>query len=80
MYPTLSPHKDAWLDTDLTLVFVVYSLAAVNFCLFIVGTVQVSRIVMYQQSVKGTEGAIKSLEQEVVTAAKDVEKKVEQKL
>jgi len=55
-------------------------LAAVNFCLFLVGTTQVSRILMYQQSIKGTEGAVKSLEQEVVTAAKDVEKKVEQKL
>ncbi|KEF61921.1 uncharacterized protein A1O9_03493 [Exophiala aquamarina CBS 119918] len=55
-------------------------LAAVNFCLFLVGTTQVSRILLYQQSIKGTEGAIKSLEQEVVGAAKDVEKKVEQKL
>ena len=35
---------------------------------------------MYQQSLKGTEGAVKSLEQELVASAKDVEKKVEQKL
>lgn len=57
-----------------------YSLAAVNFCLFLVGTTQTARILMYQQSIKGTEGAIKSLEKDIVTAAKDVEKKVEQKL
>lgn len=57
-----------------------YSLAAVNFCLFLVGTVQVSRILLYQQSIKGTEGAIKSLEQDIVDSAKSVEKKIEQKL
>jgi hypothetical protein len=52
----------------------------VNFCLFLVGTTQVSRILLYQQSIKGTEGALKSAEQEIVSAAKDVEKKVEAKL
>ncbi|KAK5065200.1 hypothetical protein LTR84_001037 [Exophiala bonariae] len=55
-------------------------LAAVNFCLFLVGTTQVTRILLYQQSIKGTEGALKSMEQDVVSAAKDVEKKVEAKL
>jgi len=57
-----------------------YSLAAVNFCLFLVGTTQVTRIFLYQQSIKGTAGAAKSLEEEVAGAVKDVEKKVEQKL
>ena len=56
------------------------SLAAVNFCLFIVGTVQCSRIFIYRQSHKGTEGALKEIEQDVAGSIKDVEKKVEQKL
>lgn len=51
-----------------------------NFCLFLVGTTQVTRILLYQQSIKGTEGALKDMEKDVVSAAKDVEKKVEAKL
>ncbi|KIX10339.1 uncharacterized protein Z518_01421 [Rhinocladiella mackenziei CBS 650.93] len=52
-------------------------LAAVNFCLFVVGFVQCSRIFLYQ---KGTTGALKEMEQEVGGSVKSVEKKVEQKL
>lgn len=51
-----------------------------NFCLFIVGAVQCSRIFMYHQSQKGTEGALKDMEQELEASVKSVEKKVEQKL
>ena len=35
---------------------------------------------MYRQSQKGTEGALKEMEQDVAGSIKDVEKKVEQKL
>ena len=60
---------------------VMYSLAAVNFCLFIVGTVQVGRILSYQQSQKGnTTEALKSMGNDLETSAKNVEKKVEAKL
>jgi hypothetical protein len=53
----------------------------VNFCLFIVGAVQCSRILVYQSSQKGnaTE-ALKSMESDIVNSAKGVEKKVEAKL
>jgi hypothetical protein len=56
------------------------SLAAVNFCLFLVGTIQCSRIFLYNQSQAGTAGALKEMEQEVVGSAKNLEKKAEQKL
>lgn len=39
-----------------------------------------TRIFLYQQSIKGTEGAVKSLEQDLKDSAKSVEKKIEQKL
>jgi len=56
-------------------------LAAVNFCLFLVGTVQVGRILAYQSSQKGsTTEALKSMEQDLAKSAKSVEKKVESKL
>ncbi|KAH0846883.1 Mitochondrial pyruvate carrier 2 [Fonsecaea pedrosoi] len=56
-------------------------LAAVNFCLFLVGTVQVSRILMYQASQKGsTTEALKEMEKEVEGSVKSVEKSVEAKL
>jgi ABC-type proline/glycine betaine transport system permease subunit len=64
----------------LTVFTLVYSLAAVNFCLFLVGTVQCARIFAYQASIKGTEGALKSMEGDIVDAAKSVEKKIERKL
>jgi hypothetical protein len=56
-------------------------LAAVNFCLFIVGTVQVSRILVYQRSVSGsTEGALKELAGDVKSTAGAAEKKMEKEL
>jgi len=56
-------------------------LAAVNFCLFIVGTVQCSRILMYQSSQKGSNTeALKSMEEDIKSSAKSVEKKAEAKL
>jgi len=55
-------------------------LAAVNFCLFIVGTIQCTRIFLYNQSQKGTKGAIEQMEKDIVAPAKKLEKKAEQKL
>jgi len=56
-------------------------LAAVNFCLFLVGTIQCSRILAYQSSQKGSQTeALKSVGDDIVDAAKGVEKKVEAKL
>jgi len=56
-------------------------LAAVNFCLFLVGTIQCSRILTYQSSQKGnTTEALKSMEKDLVSSAKGVEKKAEAKL
>ncbi|EXJ80251.1 hypothetical protein A1O1_08393 [Capronia coronata CBS 617.96] len=56
-------------------------LAAVNFCLFLVGTIQCGRILMYKRSQDGsTAAALKDMEKELVGAAKDVEKTVEQKV
>ena len=55
-----------------------YSLAAVNFCLFIVGTIQVSRILAYQSSQKGSiEGGAKELGSEIKADAKKVEQQAE---
>ena len=59
----------------------IYSLAAVNFCLFLVGTIQCSRILAYQSSQKGsTTEALKSMEKDIVGSAKNAEKKIEAKL
>ncbi|KAJ9611998.1 hypothetical protein H2200_003593 [Cladophialophora chaetospira] len=56
-------------------------LAAVNFCLFLVGTVQVSRILTYRSSQKGSQTeALKSMEKDIVDSAKGIEKKAEAKL
>lgn len=65
-------------------------LASVNFLLFCVGTTQVSRVLSYQKSLKGTDGVIdaikgegKDLETAVGKAESAVEKaesKVEAKL
>ncbi|KIW10302.1 hypothetical protein PV08_11264 [Exophiala spinifera] len=55
-------------------------LAAVNFCLFIVGTIQCTRIFLYNQSVKGTQGAIEQMEKDVVAPVKKLEAAVEQKV
>jgi len=56
-------------------------LAAVNFCLFLVGTIQVSRILTYRSSQKGDQTeALKSMEKDIVESAKGIEKKVEAKL
>jgi len=56
-------------------------LAAVNFCLFLVGTIQVSRILTYQSSQKGSSTeALKAMEKDIVDSAKGAEKKVEAKL
>jgi len=55
-------------------------LAAVNFCLFIVGTIQTTRILLYQQSQKGTEGALKEIEKEIEAPVKDLESKAKQNL
>ena len=58
-----------------------HSLAAVNFCLFLVGTTQVSRILLYQRSVSGsTEGAVKELAGDVEARAKKLEKKAESEM
>jgi hypothetical protein len=57
------------------------SLAAVNFCLFLVGTVQCGRILAYQSSQKGsTTEALKSMEKDLEGSAKSLEKKAEAKL
>ncbi|EXJ63594.1 uncharacterized protein A1O5_11355 [Cladophialophora psammophila CBS 110553] len=56
-------------------------LAAVNFCLFLVGLVQCSRIFMYRASHDGSAtAALKEMEKEMESSAKEVEKKVEAKL
>jgi len=56
-------------------------LAAVNFCLFIVGTVQVSRILVYQRSQSGsTEAALKDLATDVKGTAVAAEKSAEKEL
>jgi len=56
-------------------------LAAVNFCLFLVGTIQCSRILTYRSSVEGSETeALKSMEADIKNSATDLEKKVEAKL
>lgn len=49
-------------------------LAAVNLCLFIVGTVQVSRIFLWQSQQKGSlKGAVKELGKDLKGTAKEVE-------
>ena len=56
-------------------------MAAVNFCLFIVGTVQVSRILVYQRSQSGsTKEALKEIVGDVKSTADAAEKKVEKEL
>ncbi|KAF2737568.1 putative UPF0041 protein C24B11.09 [Polyplosphaeria fusca] len=55
-------------------------LAAVNFFLFIVGAAQVSRIYMYQQSIKGVEGEAKSEGAELKSELEKVGEKVEKKV
>ncbi|OAP56751.1 hypothetical protein AYL99_08863 [Fonsecaea erecta] len=56
-------------------------LAAVNFCLFLVGTIQCSRIFMYRSSQEGSAtAALKAMEKDIESSAKVVEKKVEAKL
>ena len=63
------------------LILDIYSLAAVNFCLFIVGTVQVSRILVYQRSQTGsTEEAVKVLAKDVKGTAIEAEKSAEKEL
>lgn len=53
-------------------------LAGVNFCLFLVGTIQTSRILAYQSAQKGSlEGGAKELEQVVKDDAKRVEQQAE---
>lgn len=59
----------------------VCSLAAVNFCLFLVGTVQVSRIMLYRASQEGSiSEAIKVSAREIAGAAKKVEQKGKEEL
>lgn len=54
-------------------------LAGVNFCLFIVGTTQTSRIFMYHKELTGsTSGAINSMKEIVMGSAKKVEEKAEE--
>lgn len=56
--------------------FDAYSLAAVNFCLFLVGTTQTSRIFMYQKELTGSSGAAINNMWAIVTGdAKKIEKK-----
>ena len=58
-----------------------YSLAGVNFCLFLVGTIQCTRIFMYQSSQKGSStAALKAMEKDIESSAKSVERKAESKL
>ena len=60
---------------------VLYSLAGVNFALFLVGTIQVGRILSYQRSLTGsTEGALKEMVHDVEGQAKKLENKVEKEL
>lgn len=56
-------------------------MAAVNFCLFCVGTIQVSRILMYNAAQKGslTEG-LKEMGAEVSDQAKSLENNVEKEV
>ncbi len=55
------------------------SLAAVNFCLFCVGTVQVSRIVSYNKEITGSTGAAFSkMYGDVVGSSKKAEEKVKE--
>ena len=55
------------------------SLAAVNFCLFTVGSVQVSRIFMYQQEQKGSaSAAFKALVEDLTHKAESAEEKVKE--
>ena len=55
-----------------------HSLAAVNFCLFTVGTIQVSRILMYQREQQGSsQEALKVLTGDVVGQAEKLENKAE---
>jgi len=56
-------------------------LAAVNFCLFIVGTIQTSRILIYQSSQKGSvEEGTKELGRELKDDVKKVENRAEKEL
>lgn len=56
-------------------------MAAVNFCLFLVGTVQVSRILTYNASQAGSlKEGIKELGQEEKDSAKSLENKAEKEL
>ncbi|OAL19850.1 hypothetical protein AYO22_09377 [Fonsecaea multimorphosa] len=56
-------------------------LAAVNFCLFLVGTIQCTRIFLYRSSQTGSAtAALKDMEKDIENSAKGVEKKVEAKL
>lgn len=52
-------------------------LAAVNFFLFLVGSTQVTRILMYQQSLKGTEKEAKVEGKELKAELKEVAEKAE---
>ena len=58
-----------------------HSLAAVNFCLFLVGSVQCFRILNYQRSQTGsTSEALKELGGGVEAQAKKLEDKAEDKM
>ena len=52
-------------------------LATVNFFLFLTGATQVTRILMYQRSLKGAEGQAEQEGKEVKAELKDVANKVE---
>ena len=58
-----------------------YSLAAVNFCLACVGTIQVSRVLIYQRQQKGTAtAALKEVSRQEADAAKGVEVEAKKEL
>lgn len=64
--------------SKLTSIFPQPSLAAVNFFLGCVGTVQVSRIYLYKRSVEGSAGAAaKDMEHAFTDATKSIGKKTE---
>lgn len=65
-----------WL-TALSLTLSLHRLAAVNFCLAIVGAIQVSRILTWRSSVEGSkEKALEDIKEEVKDAAKGVKEDV----
>jgi len=80
MQPAVGRQSETWNRSELALT-ISNSLAAVNFCLAIVGTIQVSRILLHNASRTGSkEEAVKEMGRDMKGQAIALENKAENEL